>query len=124
MLHELVESGGLAGQPGDYQLTTPLDHLVVPSNVRAVLAARIDRLPDPAKRLLHTAAVIGKEFSGPLLDAVHDLARLPTMRRHSNVSRPERWSTSRRRCWLITAKRRTNSSAPRAGTNVRPNGPG
>ena len=74
MLHELVDSGGLAGQLGDYQLTTPLDHLVVPTNVLAVLAARIDRLPDPAKRLLHTAAVIGKELRGPLLDAVHDLA--------------------------------------------------
>ena len=28
----------------------------------------------PAKRLLHTAAVIGKEFTGPLLDAISDLS--------------------------------------------------
>ena len=41
--------------------------------MQAVLAARIDRLPDAAKRLLKTAAVIGKEFSGPLLEAVTDL---------------------------------------------------
>ena len=51
-------------------MMTTLERLVIPTNVRAVLAARIDRLPEAAKRLLQTAAVIGKEFSGPLLEAV------------------------------------------------------
>lgn len=46
----------------------------MPISVRAVLAARLDRLPDTPKRLLQTAAVIGREFSGPLLDATTDLA--------------------------------------------------
>ncbi|MFT4563902.1 MAG: class 3 adenylate cyclase [Gammaproteobacteria bacterium] len=72
LVNALVESGDLAGRAGYYRLVTELDRLVVPTNVRAVLAARIDRLPDSAKRLLQTAAVIGREFSGPLLDAVSD----------------------------------------------------
>ena len=74
LINALVEAGDLVGRAGQYRLTTPLERLVLPTNVHAVLAARIDRLPDAAKRLLQTAAVIGKEFSGPLLGAVTDLA--------------------------------------------------
>jgi predicted ATPase len=43
--------------------------------VKAVLAARIDRLPECEKRLLQTASVIGKDFPEPLLAEV---AELPT----------------------------------------------
>ncbi len=73
LIKALIEAGDLVGQPGHYRLMTTLARLVVPANVRAVLAARIDRLPEAAKRLLQTAAVIGKEFSGPLLEAVTEL---------------------------------------------------
>lgn len=69
----LIESGHLEGTPGAYRLMTPLDELDVPVNVRSVLAARIDRLSENAKRLLQTASVIGKEFSGPLLTSVAEL---------------------------------------------------
>ena len=41
--------------------------------VQAALAARIDRLPPAAKRLLQTAAVIGTEVPWPLLQAIADL---------------------------------------------------
>jgi class 3 adenylate cyclase/tetratricopeptide (TPR) repeat protein len=44
--------------------------LTVPDSLRAVLGARIDRLVDAHKRLLQTAAVLGREFSQPLLEAV------------------------------------------------------
>ena len=46
----------------------------VPETVHAVLAARIDRLPLEAKRLLQTAAVVGPEVSWPLLQAIADTA--------------------------------------------------
>jgi class 3 adenylate cyclase/DNA-binding winged helix-turn-helix (wHTH) protein/predicted ATPase len=42
----------------------------VPDSVQAVLLARIDRLPTTAKRLLQAAAVIGKDVTLPLLQAV------------------------------------------------------
>jgi adenylate cyclase len=45
----------------------------VPATVQAVLAARIDRLPEREKRLLQVAAVIGKDFPEPLLAAVAEL---------------------------------------------------
>jgi class 3 adenylate cyclase/tetratricopeptide (TPR) repeat protein len=45
----------------------------VPATVEAVLAARIDRLPPAAKRLLQAAGVIGKEVPLPLLRTVGGL---------------------------------------------------
>jgi class 3 adenylate cyclase/DNA-binding winged helix-turn-helix (wHTH) protein/tetratricopeptide (TPR) repeat protein len=46
----------------------------VPDTVQAVLLARIDRLPATAKRLLQTAAVIGKDVALPLLQAVTEIS--------------------------------------------------
>jgi len=61
--------------------------LMVPDTIHDVVMARIDRLPDETKRLLQTAAVIGREFSlrllsavwtssGSLEDQLHELCRL------------------------------------------------
>ena len=47
---------------------------VVPETVHAVLAARLDRLPPEAKRLLQTAAIVGPEVPVPLLQAVAELS--------------------------------------------------
>jgi predicted ATPase/class 3 adenylate cyclase len=69
----LVEAGWLVGETGAYRLAQPLHSIQVPATVQAVLAARIDRLPPEAKRLLQTAAVIGTEVSCPLLTAIADL---------------------------------------------------
>jgi adenylate cyclase len=69
----LIESGQLEGARGAYRLTRPVERLEVPTSVQAVLAARIDRLPEREKRLLQVASVIGKDFSEPLLAAVAEL---------------------------------------------------
>ncbi len=47
--------------------------LAVPDTVQGVLAARIDLLPSPEKRLLQTAAVIGKDVPLELLQAIAGL---------------------------------------------------
>ena len=47
--------------------------LLVPDTIQALLTARIDRLREPEKQLLQTAAVIGKDMPLPLLKAVADL---------------------------------------------------
>jgi tetratricopeptide (TPR) repeat protein len=44
--------------------------LIVPDTVQGVLMARIDRLPEVAKRLLQTASVLGRAFSFRLLSAI------------------------------------------------------
>jgi class 3 adenylate cyclase/tetratricopeptide (TPR) repeat protein len=68
----LLETGGLVGTPGAYRLAQALPTIQVPATVQAVLAARMDRLPAEDKRLLQTAAVIGTEVPGPLLQAIAD----------------------------------------------------
>jgi tetratricopeptide (TPR) repeat protein len=69
----LVEAGILAGELGAYRLAQPLQHIQMPATVQVVLAARIDRLPPEAKRLLQTAAVIGTEVPLTLLQAIADM---------------------------------------------------
>ncbi len=69
----LVETGILAGDPGRYRLAGPLGSIEVPATVQAVLAARIDRLPPPAKSLLQSAAVVGKDVPFAQLRAIAEL---------------------------------------------------
>jgi class 3 adenylate cyclase/tetratricopeptide (TPR) repeat protein len=69
----LVETGFLSGQRGRYHLTKGVASTEVPTTVQAVLAARIDRLPADEKRLLQTAAVVGKDVPFVLLEAIADL---------------------------------------------------
>jgi predicted ATPase len=74
MVRTLVETGALVGVSGAYRLTQDLPMIQVPPTVQAVLAARIDRLPQDGKRLLQTAAVIGTEVPLPLLQAIVGLS--------------------------------------------------
>jgi class 3 adenylate cyclase len=69
-VQSLIESSHLEGTRGAYRLATPVEHLPLPATVQAVLAARIDRLGEREKQTLQTAAVIGKEFTEPLLAQV------------------------------------------------------
>ena len=70
VVQSLLESGRLTGAPGAHRLVGAIETVEIPATVQTVLAARIDRLGDDAKRALQTASVIGKEFSGAILSAV------------------------------------------------------
>jgi predicted ATPase len=81
----LVETKFLVGERGSYRLEKTVEGTQMPATVQAVLAARIDRLPPEEKRLLQSAAVVGKDVPFPLLQAIadpsaeelrHSLARL------------------------------------------------
>jgi predicted ATPase len=69
-IQTLVETQVLSGEGGAYRLENAWQPMQVPATVHMVLAARIDRLPDGAKRLLQTAAVIGQEVPFSLLQAI------------------------------------------------------
>jgi class 3 adenylate cyclase/tetratricopeptide (TPR) repeat protein len=71
----LLDTGRLVGTRGVYELATEIDAIEVPATVQSLLAARIDRLGDREKQLLHAAAVIGKEFPRPLLESVVEIGR-------------------------------------------------
>jgi tetratricopeptide (TPR) repeat protein len=70
LVQTLHEAGSLAGERGAYRLAAPVDETAVPVSVQAVLTARIDRLSEREKGVLQAAAVIGKEFSAPVLEGV------------------------------------------------------
>jgi adenylate cyclase len=73
VVQALVESGQLEGTKGSYRLARPVEEIAVPATVHSLLAARIDRLPEREKQVLQTAAVIGREFSLPILERIAEL---------------------------------------------------
>jgi len=73
VVQSLIESGQLTGTRRSYRLVSELGTLQVPATVQAVVAARIDRLPEREKQVLQSAAVIGREFTEPVLEAAAEL---------------------------------------------------
>jgi adenylate cyclase len=75
VVRSLIESGHLEGSRGHYRLVASIESIQVPETVQSVLVARIDRLAEREKQVLQTAAVIGREFAEPVLEAVSELPR-------------------------------------------------
>jgi len=73
VVRALVESGALEGARGAYRLVRAVKEAAIPASVQALLASRIDRLPEREKHVLQAASVIGKEFGEALLREVADL---------------------------------------------------
>ena len=67
-----METKALVGERGRYRLTPPVQAIQVPPTVQVMLAARIDRLPPEAKRLLQIASVVGKDLPFAVLQAIAD----------------------------------------------------
>jgi class 3 adenylate cyclase len=76
MVQALVETRSLEGSKGAYRLVRPAAELQLPSTVQAVLASRIDRLAEREKQVLQAAAVVGREFTEPILRRVVELPEL------------------------------------------------
>jgi class 3 adenylate cyclase len=73
VVQALVETERLEGARGAYRLVAPVEKLALPESVQSVLAARIDRLAEREKRVLHGASVLGEQFGEEILDRVLDL---------------------------------------------------
>jgi class 3 adenylate cyclase/tetratricopeptide (TPR) repeat protein len=73
-IRALAETKAVVGERGRYRLTHALGAIKVPPTVQAILAARIDRLPSAEKALLQSAAVIGREVSIELLQAIANMS--------------------------------------------------
>jgi class 3 adenylate cyclase/tetratricopeptide (TPR) repeat protein len=73
LVNALVERGDFEGQKGAYRLKGGLDSIPLPPTVQAVIAARIDRLEESAKKVLEIASIVGREISISILDSVAGL---------------------------------------------------
>jgi class 3 adenylate cyclase/tetratricopeptide (TPR) repeat protein len=72
-VRDLAQSGVLSGERGQYRIERPVMAIHVPSTVRSVLEARIDRLSFEDKRVLQCAAVIGEHVPSGLIEGMTDL---------------------------------------------------
>src|SRR2546426_448856 len=70
VVQSLVDQGVLVRAGPAPVLTRPVTDIQIPPTVQAVLAARIDRLGEREKRVLQTAAVVGKTFTESILQRV------------------------------------------------------
>jgi predicted ATPase len=76
LVKSLRETGAIEQRDWKWMLTRAAADLSVPDTVEELLTARIDRLPESAKRILQIGSVIGREFGWELLKAVADLPEL------------------------------------------------
>lgn len=70
VVQTLVEEKILLGEPGRYRIEVAPDTFQIPTTVKGVLAARVDRLDPAEKALLQTLAVIGTGFTWSLVRQV------------------------------------------------------
>jgi tetratricopeptide (TPR) repeat protein len=71
-VHMLIEKQVLTQGDDQWQVasTVELETLEVPTTLRGLMMARVDRLPQDLQHVLRDAAVIGLQFSASLLDEV------------------------------------------------------
>jgi len=71
LLAMLVDDGALVEVDGSWVAAADLETLAIPLSIRALLAARIDGLPDAERRVAERASVVGRTFEAA---AVRELA--------------------------------------------------
>jgi eukaryotic-like serine/threonine-protein kinase len=70
VFRHLADEGRLFDQQGTWRRGLSSAELQVPQNVRLVIGRRLERLSEEARRVLTTAAVIGRSFDLRLLEAL------------------------------------------------------
>ncbi|HAR96572.1 MAG TPA: hypothetical protein DCR97_11520 [Deltaproteobacteria bacterium] len=72
LINSLFEKGCIAKTAEGYALNIPSTDLPIPATIHGIIAARIDHLAEPLKRVLQFASVIGKHFSLAVLLHVYE----------------------------------------------------
>jgi len=70
VIRMLIDRGGITRQDNKWTVTREINNIEIPDTLQGVLTARIDRLPEEAKRTLQIAAVIGRKFQVRVLEKV------------------------------------------------------
>ena len=72
VFHHLSEEGRLLDETGTWRTDLRVEDLEVPEGVRLVIGRRLKRLSDATRRVLTTAAIVGRSFNVGLLEALAD----------------------------------------------------
>jgi class 3 adenylate cyclase len=70
VLRSLIEEGAIDRHEGHWRIVRSVTEINIPNTLQGVLTARIDRLRDGVRRVLQTAAVIGRNFSRSVLVSI------------------------------------------------------
>ena len=70
----LLDRGLVVRDGNAYRATGPIETLEVPETLQALIAARLDGLDLPERRLIQDAAVVGKTFTKASLSAITELS--------------------------------------------------
>ncbi|HEU4319745.1 MAG TPA: adenylate/guanylate cyclase domain-containing protein [Acidimicrobiia bacterium] len=62
IINSLIETETLVRDGSGWAISAPLDGVGLPTSVRGVIAARIDRLDSDRRRVLREASVVGRQF--------------------------------------------------------------
>jgi len=73
LTHSLLENGSIQRKGDQYVLSKRLTDIQVPDTIQGIIAARIDRLDESLKRIMHVASVIGREFAFRILQAIMEM---------------------------------------------------
>jgi class 3 adenylate cyclase len=68
VIRMLIDHGALELQDGKWVAKGKIEASEIPDNLQSLLLARIDRLPEDAKRTLRVASVIGRQFAVKVLE--------------------------------------------------------
>ncbi|MDH3252120.1 MAG: DUF2791 family P-loop domain-containing protein [Ignavibacteria bacterium] len=71
ILKTLVDHGVIEMKNGKFEILSDNVEAGIPPTIQGVIMSRIDRLRGPSKDALLAASVIGREFSKPVLENVH-----------------------------------------------------
>jgi class 3 adenylate cyclase/tetratricopeptide (TPR) repeat protein len=70
VIRMLVESGAIESRDGRWVAVVAIDQVAIPDTVHGLVLARIDQLPDGARKVLRLASCIDGQFSLPILEDV------------------------------------------------------
>jgi tetratricopeptide (TPR) repeat protein len=73
LIKALIEIKMVEIKGGKYHLVKDLDQMTVPPTIKDIIMARVDALPDEARKVLQTGAVIEREFNYELIRRVTSL---------------------------------------------------
>jgi class 3 adenylate cyclase/tetratricopeptide (TPR) repeat protein len=73
-INSLIEQKIIDKRGNRYGFVKDIKDVIVPSTIQDVIMSRVDSLPDGAKGVLQTGAVVGREFNQDLIQAVTGLS--------------------------------------------------
>jgi class 3 adenylate cyclase len=78
VIRMLIERGAISQQGDRWVANETIASVQIPETLHGLLLARIDQLPDPAKRSLRVASVIGRQFPVRVLENVLETSEAST----------------------------------------------